>query len=132
MTRSKTTKDNNKWMPIGEAASYLGVSKDTLRRWEHKNRLKASRSPTNRRFYTKEDLNQAMKGNIQVNKTPQPTQIKSDPKVVKVRIGSKDTQVNEAISTKKKKIKKRVIIVFVGLLSLVITFAGILLFLFFV
>lgn len=47
---------NEGWLSIGEAAKYLRVSKDTLRRWEKKGIIKAHRSPTNRRYYKKEDL----------------------------------------------------------------------------
>lgn len=49
--------NSNKWFSIGEAAKYLRVSKDTLRRWEKNKIIKSYRSPTNRRYYQKEDLN---------------------------------------------------------------------------
>jgi len=48
--------DQGAWLSISEAAKYLRVSKDTLRRWEKKGMLKAHRSPTHRRFYKKQDL----------------------------------------------------------------------------
>jgi len=54
--------NENKVIAIGEAASYLGISRDTLRRWEKRGRLKALRSPTNRRYYTKEQLDRLMSG----------------------------------------------------------------------
>ncbi|MFZ5366467.1 MAG: MerR family DNA-binding transcriptional regulator [Patescibacteria group bacterium] len=44
------------WLSIGEAAKLLRVSKDTLRRWEKQGIIKAHRSPTNRRYYKKQDL----------------------------------------------------------------------------
>jgi len=44
------------WLSISEAAKYLRVSKDTLRRWEKEKIIKAYRSPTNRRYYRKEEL----------------------------------------------------------------------------
>jgi len=50
------------WMAIGEAAKYLGVSRDTLRRWEKKGKIKAIRSPTNRRYYTKKQLDEVILG----------------------------------------------------------------------
>lgn len=50
------------WMAIGEAAKYLGVSRDTLRRWEKKGKIKAIRSPTNRRYYTQKQLDAVMSG----------------------------------------------------------------------
>ena len=53
---------DSKMIQIGPAAKHLGVSRDTLRRWEKKGKLKAMRSPTNRRYYTKELLDAAMAG----------------------------------------------------------------------
>ena len=50
------------WMSIGEAAKYIGVSRDTLRRWEKRGRVEAIRSPTNRRYYTKKQLDRLMSG----------------------------------------------------------------------
>jgi excisionase family DNA binding protein len=49
-----------KWMSIGEAAKYLGISRDTLRRWGKKGKIKAIRSPTNRRYYTQKMLDEVM------------------------------------------------------------------------
>lgn len=43
-------------MSIGEAARQVGVSRDTLRRWEKKGKLTPRRSPTNRRYYTQDQL----------------------------------------------------------------------------
>ncbi|KPJ70706.1 hypothetical protein AMJ51_01190 [Microgenomates bacterium DG_75] len=57
----------SKWIPIGEAAKYLGISKDTLRRWENAGKIKPQRSPTNRRYYTKEQLDEL------IGKRPKPT-----------------------------------------------------------
>lgn len=49
------------WLTIGEAAKYLGVSKDTLRRWEKRGKIKSYRTPGGRRRYTMYDLELAMK-----------------------------------------------------------------------
>lgn len=47
----------NDYLTVGSAASYLGVSKDTLRRWDAAERLKARRHPVTRfRLYLKEEL----------------------------------------------------------------------------
>ncbi len=43
-------------MSIGKAAKYLGVSVDTLRRWEKKGRLTSDRSPGGHRFFQKAGL----------------------------------------------------------------------------
>ena len=47
-------------MSIGQAAKYLGVSRDTLRRWEKRGKIKTVRSPSNRRYYTKNLLDGLM------------------------------------------------------------------------
>ena len=47
----------NEFLTVGEAASYLGVSKDTLRRWDRSGKLTARRHPlTEFRLYLKRDL----------------------------------------------------------------------------
>lgn len=43
-------------LSIGKAAEYLGVSIDTLRRWEKRGRVAALRSPGGHRYFRKEDL----------------------------------------------------------------------------
>ena len=47
----------NEYLKIREAAEYLGVSKDTLRRWDRAGKLKARRHPvSNFRLYLRADL----------------------------------------------------------------------------
>lgn len=41
---------------IGTASEYLGISIDTLRRWEKKGRIKPLRSPGGHRYYSKAEL----------------------------------------------------------------------------
>lgn len=48
-------KDKN-LLTIGEAAKFLGVSIDTLRRWDLKGKLRAIRSSGGHRYYSKEQL----------------------------------------------------------------------------
>lgn len=49
--------ENNKLLSIGQAAKILGISIQTLRRWDEKGRLKAFRiTPTGRRFYREEEI----------------------------------------------------------------------------
>ena len=52
--------NQEKLISIGAAAKYLGISRDTLRRWEKAGKIETIRSPTNRRYYTKKILNDAM------------------------------------------------------------------------
>lgn len=46
----------NKLIGIDEAAKMLGVTKQTLRNWDNTNKLKAVRTPSNRRKYRLEDI----------------------------------------------------------------------------
>jgi excisionase family DNA binding protein len=49
---------SNSLIPIGEAAKQLGISKDTLRRWDATHRLPSIRSgPRGNRFYRQDDIN---------------------------------------------------------------------------
>ena len=41
---------------IGDAAKYIGYKPNTLQRWDREGKLKAHRTPTNRRYYTQEQL----------------------------------------------------------------------------
>ena len=51
-----------KYFGISAAADYLGVSKDTLRLWERKGKIKPHRTTGNTRRYTVEDLDNAING----------------------------------------------------------------------
>ena len=47
----------NEYVTVGQAAELLGVSKDTLRRWDRAGRLKARRHPiTGYRLYLRKEL----------------------------------------------------------------------------
>ncbi|MGL5960702.1 MAG: IS607 family transposase, partial [Cetobacterium sp.] len=45
-----------KYIKPKEASEFLGVSVKTLQRWDKEEKFKAFRSPTGRRYYTKEQL----------------------------------------------------------------------------
>ena len=50
------------YMTIREAADFLGVSPDTLRRWDRSGKVKAIRHPVNRyRLYHKEELREVLR-----------------------------------------------------------------------
>ena len=50
------------YMTVKEAAEFLGISNETLRRWDRKGKLKAYRHPLNRyRLYKKQDLENLLK-----------------------------------------------------------------------
>lgn len=46
----------DEYLPIGEAAALIGVSVDTLRRWEREERIKALRLPTGHRRFKRSDI----------------------------------------------------------------------------
>lgn len=46
----------NDLLSIGRAAKEIGVSVDTLRRWEKRGLITSHRSPTGRRYYNLEEL----------------------------------------------------------------------------
>ncbi len=50
--------DENVRFSIGQAANMLGISIDTLRRWEKAGKVKSLRSPGGHRYFTKDDLDQ--------------------------------------------------------------------------
>ncbi len=56
------------WLSIGQAAKRLGVSIDTLRRWDKKGKLKAIRSPTDRRYYIPKQIEEALEGKFEEKK----------------------------------------------------------------
>lgn len=49
-------KKNKNLLTISEAAKFLGISIDTLRRWDSKGKLKALKSSGGHRYYSKEQL----------------------------------------------------------------------------
>ncbi|KKR10941.1 MAG: hypothetical protein UT39_C0013G0004 [Candidatus Woesebacteria bacterium GW2011_GWA1_39_21] len=48
--------NTKRMLSIGESSEYLGVSIDTLRRWERKGRINSLRSPGGHRYFLKDDL----------------------------------------------------------------------------
>ncbi len=52
----------NSYMTVKEAASFLGVSPMTLRRWDNEKKLKATRHPINNyRLYDRKQLEKILK-----------------------------------------------------------------------
>ncbi len=63
----------NQYMTVGEAADFLGVSKDTLRRWDRAGKLAARRHPvTGYRLYLKGDLEHVLKQIARVGSSGSP------------------------------------------------------------
>ncbi len=66
LTSINASDSEEQWLSIGQAAEILGVSVDTLRRWEKAKKIKAYRSPSNRRIYHRDELS-----HIYASSTPQ-------------------------------------------------------------
>jgi excisionase family DNA binding protein len=50
------------FLTVGEAAEHLGVSRDSLRRWDRSGKLKARRHPiTGYRLYLRDDLDRLLR-----------------------------------------------------------------------
>ena len=47
----------------GEFAKLIGVHIKTLQKWDNNNKLKAHRTPTNRRFYTEDQYTKYINNN---------------------------------------------------------------------
>ncbi|MGE5041345.1 MAG: MerR family DNA-binding transcriptional regulator, partial [Candidatus Levyibacteriota bacterium] len=58
---TKNLPDKKNFLSISKAAKYLGVSIDTIRRWDAKGKLKGTRLDGKNRYFTKEDLSQFKK-----------------------------------------------------------------------
>ncbi|MDP6607330.1 MAG: helix-turn-helix domain-containing protein [Dehalococcoidia bacterium] len=56
----------SRWLPIGEAAKYLGLSPPTLRRYEADGDLASIRTPGGHRRYAKADLDTFMQHRFEV------------------------------------------------------------------
>lgn len=56
MQKQNVGKKEPTMLSIGRASEYLGVSIDTLRRWEKRERIEAYRSPGGHRYFKKQDL----------------------------------------------------------------------------
>ena len=119
MAEEKTTQ----WLSIGPAAKYVGVSRDTLRRWEKKGRLKAIRSPTNRRYYTKKQLDRLMRGEFE----EAPEENKKEKEIKEVKEEKEKPIKSEKTPEKPKKTRKKTIsetqkLIFIGIISFLVAF----------
>lgn len=57
----QSTREARERLRIAEAASYLGVHPDTLRRWERAGKIRAYRTPGGERRFDIVDLDQALR-----------------------------------------------------------------------
>ena len=59
---AKDTQSDKELLPIGEASRLLGVSVDTLRRWESEGRIAASRTLGGQRRFLRAEVDRAKSG----------------------------------------------------------------------
>ena len=93
---------------IGKSSEYLGVSIDTLRRWEKKGVITAYRSPGGHRYFLKQDLDKLF-GHKYVRAIPaKPREVKIEPKPEKPHTITQDisTKAPEPASSPKPIIKE--------------------------
>ena len=64
MSLSKKSSTNNQHLKIGQAAKALGVSIDTLRRWEKAGKIKAEKTAGGTRFYPLSELHRINAGSV--------------------------------------------------------------------
>jgi excisionase family DNA binding protein len=83
-------------LSIGEAADYLGVSIDTLRRWEKKDKIIALRSPGGHRYFKQKDLDNLFGRKYERKKEQEPRKIE---KKVEVKTQVEEGQPIEKLIT---------------------------------
>lgn len=93
----KNTKDPVKqvWFNISEAAEYIGVSHDTLRRWEKKGKLVPRRTVGKHRRYSKKQLENVLKRPLDT--IPQPIQTVTK-QIVTEQIPSSEPQITKIVT----------------------------------
>ena len=82
-----------KLLSIGKAAEYLGVSIDTLRRWEEKGRLTTFRSPGGHRYFAVGDLDKVFGTKYERTETKKYKKIAKEPEDIKFEQISTPTDV---------------------------------------
>ncbi|MEU9805486.1 helix-turn-helix domain-containing protein [Mycobacterium sp. NPDC050853] len=58
--QSKHASFSGKMLSVGEAAATLGISTDTLKRWEKAGRIRSLRTPTNHRRYRQSEVDELL------------------------------------------------------------------------
>ncbi|MBM4708699.1 MerR family transcriptional regulator [Prescottella equi] len=54
--QTKHASPEEEYLPVGEAAALVGVSTDTLKRWEKAGRISSRRTPTGHRRFARTDV----------------------------------------------------------------------------
>ena len=72
MNYIKTMDIKREYLSIGEAADYLGISIDTIRRWDKKGKVTAYRSPGGHRYFQKNDLDKLFDTKYEREQIPSP------------------------------------------------------------
>jgi excisionase family DNA binding protein len=59
--QTKHASPNSEHLPVGAAAALIGISADTLRRWEKAGRIQSFRTPTGHRRFKRSEVEQLLK-----------------------------------------------------------------------
>ena len=85
-----------KLLSIGEASNYLGISIDTLRRWEKREKVEVYRSPGGHRYFKKEDLDNLFGSKYERDELAKvDLKSKSDEKTTKIEIADTATVTDQ-------------------------------------
>lgn len=87
--------ESSNLLTISQAAKYLSVSKDTLRRWEKRKILKPFRSPTGWRYYNKKQLDYVYTKKPEFNSSPDPSRSKKIKSDIEVKTNLRDKKHKE-------------------------------------
>lgn len=60
--------DVDKLVSVGEAAALVGVSTDTIKRWEKAGRIKSTRTPTGHRRFRRGDVVRLLTGDHEAHR----------------------------------------------------------------
>lgn len=111
------------WVTIADASRFLGVSRDTLRRWEKKGTLISRRTVGGHRRYSRKQLERALRQPMSstLDKTTtydkQVSQISIPPQTVTIRKDSKSpTKINNLYYKISKYTKSWVFLLVIGIL----------------
>lgn len=85
---------------IGKSSEYLGVSIDTLRRWEKKGVVTAYRSPGGHRYFLKQDLDILFGQKYTRTSPSKPREVKIEPKPEEPQTVSQDISVKAHAAVK--------------------------------
>jgi len=93
----KTLNNQQQMLSIGEVSEYLGVSIDTLRRWEKKGKVIAYRSPGGHRYFKQKDLDNLFGRKYERQKETKPREIATTEEVKKEEVIKEEPFITQVV-----------------------------------